>query len=124
MVIVEANMIKTIADEGWFRKSLGAVTKGGFPWIGGLIFVCTSLFFMFDDGIRGYVVLVANSLVGIVYIMSCLVDMKKVGLDQYNIVALLSSSLLLYNCNLYLFLSIAFIYVIGYFLKKVLQEKK
>jgi hypothetical protein len=37
---------------------------------------------------------------------------------------LLSSSLLLYNCNLYLFLSIAFIYVIGYFLKKVLQEKK
>lgn len=120
IIVVQSNTVKAVADNGWISKTLMKGTKQGFAWKGALIFCLASLLVMINPILEKDVVcIMANSLVGMVYLFSCLVDIKKSGWDFYNALALLSSVLILYNVNLFVFALISCIYIIGYLVKRL-----
>ncbi len=116
IIVVQGSNLKNVADRSWLSKSLGVKTVQGFPWKGGLVFCALSLVVLnvFD---KPTMLTMANSLVAIMYIASCLVDIKKKGLDIYNVLAFISGLLILYNVNLYIFTLMIAIYALGFVVK-------
>lgn len=124
MLIVEANTAKAVSVRGWASKNLSKTNKQGFAWVGGLIF-CTFTLFILAKPIfsEAVVCILANSLVGMVYLFSTLVDAKKSGWDIHNVLACISSLLILYNVNMFVLLVMIVLYLLGFVFKKLTGKK-
>lgn len=118
-MIVQSSTVQTLAKSGWINQRFAETTKQGFPWRGSLLALAIIFLFTIDPQIKQSLLFVVNALIGIVYILSCIVDMKKNGVDIYNILAMLGSSILLYNCDHFILILLGAIYGLGYLFKLV-----
>lgn len=118
VVVVQGNNMKNMADKAWLPKVLATKTKQGFPWKGAFVFCIAAFLIMFSNMFdKKTMITMANSLVAIMYLVSCLVDIKKMGWDIYNIMALVSAFLILYNVNALMLGMMIGVYVVGYIVK-------
>lgn len=124
IMVVQANTVRNVAEKSWISKSLSSVTKQGFPWKGATIFVTVAFFVISNDTIMHYALFMATSLIAILYLLSCFVDVKKNGWDVYNILAIVSSCLILYNVNLAMFISMLLVYLVGFGVKYLSKKAR
>lgn len=121
IIVVQGSNLKNVADRSWLHKSLGTKTKQGFAWKGGLIFAVLSLLIL-QTFSKPTMLTLAVSFIAILYLLSCAVDMKKKGVDIYNIMGVVSSLLMLYNVDLYILSLMIGIYALG-FIAKFISKK-
>jgi len=118
ILIVQANTVKNVSDSGWISRWFGTVNKQGFPWKGAAIFIAVVFLVVNSSSeILKFALLMTTSMVAILYLLSCLVDVKKNGWDFHNVFAILSCLLMLYNVNLVMFISMVIVYLVGFGVK-------
>jgi amino acid transporter len=118
MLTVQSSNVKGISDKSWWPKSLGSSNKEGFSWKGALLFCLIVFSLLYSNAADPNILItIANSLIALMYFASCAVDIKQFGFNLYNILAILSSVLILYNLNFQVFIWMLCVYIFGYSLK-------
>lgn len=125
MIIVQSSNVKGISSKAWWPESLGFTNQQGFAWKGALLFCSIVFCILYSNAADpSMLITIANSLIAIMYFSSCAVDVKEFGLGVYNLLAIVSSILILYNLTFQVFTWIAIIYIIGYSLKIIYAKKE
>jgi APA family basic amino acid/polyamine antiporter len=119
LMIVIAKSLSNATTQKWIKQvDLAMTTDQGFPFVGAIAFCLLSFFIMQMPVVIPYMCSAANVLVGLIYLLAVLVDIKGSSLDLFNAVAFISSMIIIFgNLNLGMFALVVMTYFVGYVIK-------
>lgn len=119
ILVVCSNTIKTMSDKKWIDERFATATSQKFGWVGALIACLVILFVLLVPSLQKYSLHAANCFVGLLYLFSVLVDMKKTKIGVFNLLAGISGLLMLYyNANFITIVCVVSVFSLGFILKK------